>query len=143
MKNDNKRLIDENQKLKNINNELSNKIKLLQLNNINNNQIIDNNIPKMDEIKIKQNNMNELNDLIPVIFQTADKKITYAIISKKSDKFNKLEDIFYEKFPELEENEEYENQFKINGKRVIKTKTLEKNNINYSDIAVLNRIKVE
>ena len=146
LKNEKQKLFEENQNLKNLNNELSNKLKLLQLNNINNNQNIadkNNIMPKVDELKIKDNNVNELKDLIPVIFQTVDKEITYAFICKKTDKFNKIEELFYETFPDLEENENYENQFKIKGKRVIKTKTMEKNNINYSDIIVLNRIKVE
>lgn len=123
------------QKLKDINNELSNKIKLLQSNNLNNNI-------KIDELKINDNNINELKDLIPVIFQTIDKKITYAFICRKTDKFNRIEEKFYEIFPELEENEEYENKFKIKDKRIIKTKTITQNNINYSDIVVLNREKV-
>ena len=130
-----------------MNNELLNKIKILESNNQNINLINkDRNIQLMDELKIKDNNLNELNipkDLIPVIFQTADQKTTYAIICRKSDKFNKIENIFYENFPELEETEDYENSFKNKGKRVIKAKTLAQNNINYSDIITLNRIKVE
>ena len=141
--------INENQNLKNMNNELLNKIKILESNNQNINIINkDKNIQLMDELKIKDNNLNELNipkDLIPVIFQTADQKTTYAIICRKTDKFNKIENIFYENFPELEETEDYENSFKIkdkNDKRVIRTKTLAQNNIDYSDIITLNRIKV-
>ena len=139
--------IKENQKLKNMNNELLNKVKILESNNQNINIINkDKNIQLMDELKIKDNNVNELNipkDLIPVIFQTADQKTTYAIICKKTDNFIRIEKIFYEIFPELEENENYENSFKNKGKRVIRTKTLAQNNINYSDIITLNRIKVE
>ena len=134
----------ENQKLKNLNDELSNKVKILENQNINlNNQ--DKNIQLVNELKGNDNNLNELNiskDLIPVIFQTTDKKITYAIICRKTDKFNKIENIFYEIFPDLEETEELENIFKVKGKKVIKAKTLAQNNINYSDIVVLNKIKI-
>ena len=134
----------ENQKLKNLNDELSNRVKILENQNINlNNQ--DKNIPMMNELKGKDNNLNELNiskDLIPVIFQTTEQKITYAIICRKTDKFNKIENIFYEIFPDLEETEEFENIFKVKGKKVIKNKTLAQNNINYSDIVVLNKIKI-
>ena len=96
----------------------------------------------MDEVKINNNNINDLNDLIPVIFQTIDKKVTYAFICRKTDKFNKIEEKFYENFPELEENEEYDNKFKMKGKKIIKNKTIAQNNINYSDIIVLYREKV-
>ena len=134
----------ENQKLKNLNDELSNRVKILENQNINlNNQ--DKNIQLVNELKGNDNNLNELNiskDLIPVIFQTTDKKITYAIICRKTDKFNKIENIFYEIFPDLEETEELENIFKVKGKKVIKAKTLAQNNINYSDIVVLNKIKI-
>ena len=134
----------ENQKLKNLNDELSNRVKILENQNINlNNQ--DKNIQLMNELKGNDNNLNELNiakDLIPVIFQTTDKKITYAIICRKTDKFNKIENIFYEIFPDLEETEELENIFKVKGKKVIKAKTLAQNNINYSDLVVLNKIKI-
>ena len=134
----------ENQKLKNLNDELSNRVKILENQNINlNNQ--DKNIQLVNELKGNDNNLNELNiskDLIPVIFQTTDKKITYAIICRKTDKFNKIENIFYEIFPDLEETEEFENIFKVKGKKVIKAKTLAQNNINYSDIVVLNKIKI-
>ena len=149
MKNEKQKLdiyINENQKLKNMNNELLHKIKILESNNQNINIINqDKKMPLNEELKIKDNNLNELNipkDLIPVIFQTTDQKTTYAIICKKTDKFNKIENIFYEIFPELEETEDYENSFKVKGKRVLKAKTLAQNNINYSDIIILNRIKV-
>ena len=124
----------ENQKLKNLNDELSNRVKILENQNINlNNQ--DKNIQLVNELNISK-------DLIPVIFQTTDKKITYAIICRKTDKFNKIENIFYEIFPDLEETEEFENIFKVKGKKIIRSKTLAQNNINYSDIVVLNKIKI-
>ena len=143
--NDLKTYIDENKKLNFLNKELSDQIKLLQLNNLNNNQNRENKdkiMPINDELKIKDNNINELKDLIPVIFQTEDKKITYAFICKKNDKFNKIENNLYEVFPELEEDENIENNFKIKGKRVLKARTMAQNNINYSDIVILHREKV-
>ena len=134
----------ENQKLKNLNDELSHKVTILE--NLNNNlNYRDKNIPMVNELKGKDNNLSESNiskDLIPVIFQTTDQKITYAIICRKTDKFNKIENMFYEIFPDLEETEEFENIFKVKGKRVIKPKTLAQNNINYSDIVILNKIKI-
>ena len=138
--------INENQKLKNINNELSNKLKLLESNNANNNlnnQIgFDKDKILMEELKIKDNKLNELKDLIPVIFQSKDQKITYAIICRNTDKFKKIENILYEKFPEFEESENYVYYFTINGKKVIKAKTMAENNINYSDIVIVNKVEI-
>ena len=143
--------IEENKKLKNINNELSNKLKLLEPNNINknlNNQMLSDNekiISLMEESKIKDNKIkeiNELKDLIPVIFQCNDPKITYSIICRKTDKFFEKERFIYEKFPELEENEDCEYYFTFRGKRLKKGKTMAENNISYSDIVEINNIKI-
>ena len=51
-------------------------------------------------------------------------------------------EFLYEKFPEIEENENYENNFKINGRKVLKSRTMAQNKINYSDIIVINREKI-
>ena len=143
--------INENQNLKNINNELTNKLKLLESKNANNNlnnQMVlgkDNITPLVEELKIKENNKNELNvlkDLIPVIFQSMDQKKTYAIICKKTDKFNKIEDILYEKVPEFEESDNYENNFTIKGRRILKSRTIAQNKINYSDIVIVNKVEI-
>ena len=72
-----------------------------------------------------------------------DQKIIYAIICRKTDKFNNIENILYENFPELEETEEYENSFKVKGRRITKSRTMAQNNINYSDIIVVNKVKIE
>ena len=132
--------INEIQKLKNINNELSIKLKLLESNNANN--ILNKDKTFMEELKVKTNKINELEDLIPVIFQSKDQKITYAIICRNTDKFKKIEEIFYEKFPEIEENENFLNYFTINGRRINRKKTLAENNINYSDIVTLNKVEI-
>ena len=144
--------INENKKLENLKNELSNKLKILESNNYRNNlndQMItdkDKKMPMMEELKTKDSHTNELNiskDLIPVIFQSMDQKIIYAIICRKTDKFNNIENILYENFPELEETEEYENSFKVKGRRIKKSRTMAQNNINYSDIIVVNKVKIE
>jgi len=83
-----------------------------------------------------------INDFIPVIFQSKDQKILYSIICAKTDKFSKIEDKLYEKFPELEENDNYEFYFTINDKRVKKRKTIADNNINYSDIITINKNEI-
>ena len=144
--------IKEIKELKNINNELSSKLKLLGENNLNknlnNNQIISDNEKinsLMEELKIKDNKIKELSefkDLIPVIFQSKDKTITYSIICRKTDKFINIENILYEKFQELDAEENYEYFFTIKEKKVKKTKTMAENNINYSDIVVINKVEI-
>ena len=84
-------------------------------NNISNNDNKDKMIlTLMDQIKDKDDLINELrkkieknqidfkeeDNLIPVIFQSTDSKIHYAFICKKKDKFHKIEDMLYEKYPE-------------------------------------------
>ena len=128
--------INENQRLKNMNNELSNR-----LNNLNNGMIADKDkILMKDELKVKDN---ELKDLIPVIFQSKDQKITYAIICKSTDKFKNIEEILYEKIPEFEEDDNYFTYFTIKGKRVKKRETMAQNNINYSDIVIVNKQEIK
>ena len=136
--------IKENQKLKNMNNELSIRIKLLEsnLSNNNANNPIISDKEKIGVSKMKANNINILEDLIPVIFQSKEQKITYAIICRTTDKFNIIENILYEKLPELEENEQYENKFTIKGRKVLKSRTIAQNNINYSDIIEINKIEI-
>ena len=72
---------------------------------------------------------------MPVIFQSFDSKIHYAIICKNTGRFNMIENILYDKYPEYIENENY---FIVNGKKINKNKTMEQNNIKYSDIITLN-----
>ena len=131
--------INENQRLKNMNNELSNRLNNLN-NNLNNGMIADKDkILVKEELKIKDN---EFKDLIPVIFQTNDQKITYAIICNNTDKFKNIEEILYEKFPEFEEDDNYLTYFTIKGKKVKKKETMAQNNINYSDIVIINKKEI-
>ena len=46
-----------------------------------------------------------------------------------------IENILYDKYPEYIE---YENYFLVNGIKINKNKTIEQNNIKYSDIIILN-----
>ena len=122
----------------------------------NNKNIISNNDNKdkmilslMEQIKAKDDIINELRknnaknqidlkedeNLIPVIFQSIDSKIHYAFICKKTDKFHKIEDMLYEKYPEYLEIENY---FTVNGNKINKSKTIGENKIKYSDIILLN-----
>ena len=80
--------------------------------------------------------MNNLDNLIPVIFQSIDAKIHYAFICKKTEKFHLIEEKLYEKYPEYIEDENY---FTVNGVKINRYKTFEQNNIKYSDIILLNK----
>ena len=46
-----------------------------------------------------------------------------------------IENILYDIYPEYIENENY---FIVNGNKINKNKTIEQNNIKYSDIVILN-----
>ena len=140
-----KKYENEIQVLKNNNNDLINKIKLLENNS--NNSANNNNVPNNDkktissmgEIKIELNkysfDLKKGEYLLPIIFQSVDSKIHYAIICKNTDRFNMIENILYDIYPEYIENENY---FIVNGNKINKNKTIEQNNIKYSDIVILN-----
>ena len=139
-----KKYENEIQTLKNNNNDLINKIKLLENNSnysTNNNNATNNDkktISSMDQIKIELNkyafDLKKGEYLLPIIFQSDDSKIHYAIICKNTDRFNMIENILYDIYPEYIENENY---FIVNGNKINKNKTIEQNNIKYSDIVIL------
>ena len=72
---------------------------------------------------------------MPIIFVSGDQKIHYAFICKNTDKFNSIENLLYEVYPEYQETENY---FTVNGIKIIKSKTMEQNNIKPSSIIILN-----
>ena len=59
---------------------------------------------------------------MPVIFQSVDSKIHQAIIYKNTDRFNMIENILYDKYPEYIEKENY---FIVNRIKINKNKTIE------------------
>ena len=75
--------------------------------------------------------LKEGENLMTVIFQSKDSKIHYAFICKNTDRFNKIENMLYDKYPEYIERENY---FTVNGIKINKYKTMEQNKIKYSDI---------
>ena len=70
-----------------------------------------------------------------VIFTSIDQKFYHSIICKKTDKFIVIEQELYEIYPAYKETENY---FLLKGVKINKNKTLEENNINNSDIIILN-----
>ena len=143
--------------MKKENDELIIRIELLKNNsnnNINYNYIQnkdknENIISLMKQLKIKDDKINELKEinkknpfnlksgekLMTVIFQSYDSSINYALICKNTDKFSKIENMLYDKYPEYLENENY---FTVNGIKINKSKTMEQNNIKFSDNIILN-----
>ena len=89
-----------------------------------------------DDLKIKE----ELKKYIPVIFQSVDGKINCAFICKKTDIFNKIENKLYQKYTEYKDSGNY---FTNGGRKINKYRTIEENNVKYSDIILLNKYDLE
>ena len=140
---------NEIQRLKKENNDLNNKIKTLE---INKNKVLcalkaeleikNNTINKLanslNELKDRKNqfDLKERENLMTIIFQSIDESIHYAIICKKTDRFEAIENILYDKYPIYLDKK---NNFTVNGKNINKSKTMEENKIKYSDIIILNK----
>ena len=146
-------LIYENKKLKNENFNNNNKKKELsgksktQENSINELNILE----PDEELRKRDNEIRELNKelkskypfelskgekLMAIIFISLDENIHSTIICKNTDPFTKIEEMLYEIYPDYKESE---NNFLANGHRVIKSKTLEQNNIHNNDIIILEK----
>lgn len=92
-----------------------------------------------NEFELKNQKVEELNNLeekiIAINFISYDEKIIYPMACKGSDIFSKLEEKLYLEYPEYKSQNNY---FKINGKKINKSETLEKNRIKNGDIIFLN-----
>ena len=125
---ENAQLIQECNKIEKLNLELNNLQKII---------LEKENLIKLQKIKLeelKKNNKilsTEKEKLITVIFSSYDEIIIYSIICKKTDIFNEVEILLYEKYPEI--NNIY-NKFYVNGKLVNKNKSLQDNNIINNEI---------
>ena len=121
LKNENKLLIDKNNDLQNINNEYKSKIK------------------KLESEKDKKNDKKQLNS-----FKNSDKIMSvnfvsigimdivhYSLVCKDTDLFVRLEERLYEDFPQFKN---YDNYFVVNGKRILRFKTLAENGIENNNI---------
>ena len=76
--------------------------------------------------------------LITVKFISVDQVINFSVTAKNNDKFSKLEDILYDKYPNYKDTENY---FLFNGKRINRHRTLEENKIKNNDVLTLNKIE--
>ena len=118
-----------NKELKNLNDNLTNSINIDKMNEL------------LEEIRIKDKIISsypvqllEGEKLLSVIFVSIDKKINYSVICKNTSKFNEIENILYDAYPEYVEKENY---FIVNGKDINKYESLEFNNIQNNDIITL------
>ena len=108
-----------NQLKVNLNNDNKNKSNVDLINKENTNKLQLNELNQKEKLsKELKDNKNEIKEiesrypiillkeekLICVILMSLDKKINYPIICKSTDKFSKIEELLYEKFPEFNEN---------------------------------------
>ena len=130
-------LNNEKQKYINLKNNIDNKNNT----NFNNNSKIIELYTKLEDLNEKLSRypfeLKKNEKMISLIFTSDDKKIHFSIICKNTEKFNKLEEKLYEKYPEYSITN---NDFVVNGNRIQKSKTLQENNISNSDIIILNQI---
>ena len=74
--------------------------------------------------------------IMSVILSTEDKNILYSVIAKNTDKFLRIEEKFYDAFPEFGK---VENSFYINGNKINKYQTLEENAIKNSELIIIKK----
>ena len=80
-----------------------------------------------------------LNENMSIIISSIDENIKYSAICCKSDKFKRIEEEFYMKYPEYGYYK-LKNFFSLNGKEINRYLSLKENNINDNDIIILNYI---
>lgn len=120
---------------------------------IENNNIIEDEISilKEENINLKQENkkMQEIISRYPfkllknefmltLIIMTKDEKAIFSLICKNTDKFIKIQEKFYKKYPEYLGNK---GTFKINNHLIQNNKTLDESNIKDNDIIIFEEIK--
>ena len=72
--------------------------------------------------------------LISIKFISINQDIDFTIITKNSDKFSKIENILYDKYPKYKDSENY---FLVNGNKINRHRTFEENKIRNNDILTL------
>jgi hypothetical protein len=155
---ENKRLIEENNKLKMIIDKYEKDIKDIkekqekepEINIKNDNHSMIKLVEYMQKFEEKEKELKILKSKIPfelseyekimtVIFISIDQKIHYSMICKNTDLFSRLESELY-KVEEYKEFKQSENYFIVRGKKINRFETLEENGIKNSDIITLNKI---
>ena len=94
-----------------------------------------------NELYIVKKQVKELSDkegkTIAVVFISLDQEIQYPMSCKISDIFEKLEEKLYLEYPRYKNKNTY---FIANGKKINKSKTVEKNGIKNGDSIIVNII---
>ena len=130
-KNKNMKLINENKILKKQINALNDKIKKLEEMQINQDKLKFNKSIKQNDFLLHK--MKPSEQLLNVTFITSGTNglINYQLICKNTELFVRLEERFYNDFPQFKE---YDLCFKNNKKKIKRFKTLEENNIKDKDV---------
>ena len=80
----------------------------------------------MNKNIIKKNEYVKRDDIVVVNFSSMDQKINFAIPSIGTDIFAEIEEKLYQEFPEYRETNNY---FLLNGKEILRFKTINENKI--------------
>ena len=151
-------LINEKEKNKNLNEQIKKYIKYLkELNDkLSGNNSVDNNrILKLEKIINKKNdeinvlkaklNISNINNIQPgeqilaIGFTSSDQNIqNFFRPCKDSDLFVRLEEKLYDEYPKYKDIETY---FLVNGKKVLRFKSIKENNIKNGQVIMLNIVE--
>ena len=114
----------------NLNKKINELEKLIQQNNF---QI--KNLKKI--ISEKDNKLSEKKNLMTIIISTFDEGINFSFICENTDKFKKIEEAFYNNYPEYIK---IRSIFTIKQKEIDVNKSIEDNNIRNNDIIILKKL---
>ena len=89
---------------------------------------------KINELKIIFSSLSGAEEKLIVNFVSLDENILYSINCKKTDKFSKIEELLYDKYPNYKNINNY---FILKGNQINKDKNLFDNNIKDNDIITL------
>lgn len=93
----------------------------------------------MKEIISKnQLDLKEKEYLLSLIIKTKDEKVLFSLIRKNTGKFIKVEEEFYERYPEYLE---CKGEFRLRNNIIDKNKTLEESKLKNSDIIIFNQFQ--
>ena len=89
-----------------------------------------------NEIKLfrKYNRFYEGEELISIKIVSVEKDVDFSLITKNTEKFFKIQSIFYEKYPKYMETE---NVFLAGGNKINQFRSLEENKIKNGDVIVI------
>ena len=102
---------------------------LIQKNNLQNNC-------SQKSISVKNNKLSESEKLMTIIISTFDEGINHSFICKNTDNFKKIEEAFYNNYPEYIKTK---NIFTIKRREINVNKSIEDNNIRSNDIIILKK----